>query len=248
MPATANLPVMLKELKLAAIARHWDRLAQDEKALGWRHEQYLSALCELEVANRHSRRLARYHKESKLPPGKSLSSFDFDQAVGLNRAHIDALAANVDWVGQARNLLLFGASGLGKTHLACAIGASLIEQGVRVRYYPATALVQELQRARDAYRLEDHLHRLDKYGVILLDDLGYVKRSQGETHVLFELVAHRYETGSLIITANQPFGDWDQIFADSMMTVAAIDRLVHHATIIELSGESYRKKAAMAQR
>ena len=140
----------------------------------------------------------------------------------INRAQIEALASNVDWISQARNLLLFGASGLGKTHLACAIGSGLIEQGVRVRHYLATALVQELQRARDAYGLESHLHKMDKYKLIILDDLGYVKRSDGETQVLFEFIAHRYETGSLIITANQTFTDWDQIFADSMMTTAAI--------------------------
>ena len=140
----------------------------------------------------------------------------------INRAQIEALASNVDWISQARNLLLFGASGLGETHLACAIGSGLIEQGVRVRHYPATALVQELQRARDAYGLESHLHKMDKYKLIILDDLGYVKRSDGETQVFFEFIAHRYETGSLIITANQTFTDWDQIFADSMMTTAAI--------------------------
>ena len=122
----------------------------------------------------------------------------------INRAQIEALASNVDWISQARNLLL------------------LIEQGVRVRHYLATALVQELQRARDAYGLESHLHKMDKYKLIILDDLGYVKRSDGETQVLFEFIAHRYETGSLIITANQTFTDWDQIFADSMMTTAAI--------------------------
>jgi DNA replication protein DnaC len=248
MSACASLAVMLKELRLATIGRHWAELASSDKARKWSHEQFLSALCELEITHRHTRRLAGYQKESKLPTGKTLPSFDFDQDEGINRAQIEALASNVDWVSQARNLLLFGASGLGKTHLACAIGARLIEQGVRVRYYPATALVQELQRARDAFCLESHLHKLDKYRLIILDDLGYVKRSDGETQVLFEFIAHRYETGSLIVTANQTFSDWDQIFADNMMTVAAIDRLVHHAIIIELHGQSYRKKTAMAQK
>ncbi len=248
MSACSSLPVMLKELRLATIGRHWAELAKSDKAQKWNHERYLSELCELEVSNRYSRRLERFQKESKLPPGKTLSSFDFDHNDEINRAQIEALASNVDWISQARNILLFGASGLGKTHLACAIGSGLIEQGVRVRHYPATALVQELQRARDAYGLESHLHKMDKYKLIILDDLGYVKRSDGETQVLFEFIAHRYETGSLIITANQTFTDWDQIFADSMMTVAAIDRLVHHATIIELHGQSYRKMVAMAKR
>ena len=243
-----SLPVMLKELRLATIGRHWAEMAKSNKAQKWTHERYLSERCELEVSNRYSRRWTRFQRESKIPPGKTLSNFDFDQNEDINRAQIEALASNVDWISQARNLLLFGASGLGKTHIACAIGSGLIEQGVRVKHYPATALVQELQRARDEYGLESHLHKLNKYKLILLDDLGYVKRSDGETQVLFEFIAHRYETGSVIITANQTFTDWDQIFADSMMTVAAIDRLVHHATIIELQGQSYRKKAAMAQK
>ncbi len=165
MSTCTSLPVMLKELRLATIGRHWAELASSDKARKWSHEQFLSALCELEITHRHSRRLAGYHKESKLPAGKTLPSFDFDQDKGINRAQIEALSNNVDWISQAWNLLLFGASGLGKTHPACAIGARLIEQGVRVRHYPATALVQELQRARDGYCLESHLHKLDNSSV-----------------------------------------------------------------------------------
>ena len=114
-------------------------------------------------------------------------------------------------------------------------------------YYQATALVQELQRARNELQLEKVFNRLERYAVIILDDIGYVKKSEAETHVLFELIAHRYESGSMIITANHPFGDWDQIFSDTIMTVADIDRLVHHAIIIEIQAESFRKKQAMAR-
>jgi DNA replication protein DnaC len=118
---------------------------------------------------------------------------------------------------------------------------------VRVRYFATTALVQQLQLARKQLRLEDALHKLDKYAALILDDFGYVKKSEQETQVLFELIAHRYETGSLIITSNQPFAEWDRIFPDQMMTVAAVDRLVHHATIIEVSSDSYRRKEALGQ-
>ncbi len=110
-----------------------------------------------------------------------------------------------------------------------------------------TALVQELQLARQQLRLEDALEKLDKYRVIILDDFGYVKKTEQETHVLFELIAHRYETGSLIITSNQPFAEWDRIFPDQMMTVAAVDRLIHHATIIQVESDSYRRKQAFGQ-
>lgn len=133
---------------------------------------------------------------------------------------------------------------MGKSHIAAAIGHAFIDQGMRCLFTPTTNLVQTLQLARKEYRLPDAMAKLDKYALLILDDIGYVKKDESETNVLFELIAHRYETGSLIITANQPFSEWDKIFPDSMMAVAAIDRLVHHATIINIQDESYRRKAA----
>jgi len=247
MVQTATLPLMLKQLNLSSIARHWQAMLDQAERNGWNAAQYLSALCEQELAERHSRRIARYSKESHLPVGKSLASFDFAEVPSLDRRPIEALAGSTDWTRQARNVLLFGASGVGKTHLAAAIGHGLTERNVRVRYFATTALVQQLQLAREQLRLEEALHKLDKYPVVVLDDFGYVKKNQQETQVLFELIAHRYETGSLIITSNQPFAEWDRIFPDQMMTVAAVDRLVHHATIIEVTSDSYRRKAALGQ-
>jgi DNA replication protein DnaC len=243
----ATLPLMLKQLRLSSIARHWQPFLGKAERNGWDSAQYLTALCEQELADRYSRRIARYGKESHLPVGKSLARFDFAQVPGLAREQIEALAGSSDWTRQARNVLLFGASGVGKTHLAAAIGHGLTEQSVRVRYFATTALVQQLQLARTQLRLEDALHKLDKYAVLILDDFGYVKKSEQETHVLFELIAHRYETGSLIVTSNQPFAEWDRIFPDQMMTVAAVDRLVHHATIIEVASDSYRRKEALGR-
>ena len=169
---------------------------------------------------------------------------EFKHARGLECRRIEALAGDGDWVRQAHNLILFGPSGVGKTHLAVAIGHGLTEQGLSVRYMTATALVQHLQKARQELRLPDALSKLDKYAALVIDDLGYVKKSEQETSVLFELIAHRYESASIVITSNQPFSEWEQVFSDTMMTVAAVDRLVHHAAIIELTHESYRKRAA----
>jgi len=243
----ATLPLMLKQLRLSSIARHWQALLGKAERNGWDSAQYLAALCEQELADRHSRRIARYSKESHLPVGKTLASFDFAQVPRLARGQIESLAGSSDWTRQARNVLLFGPSGVGKTHLAAAIGHGLSERGVRVRYFATTALVQHLQLAREQLRLEDALHKLDKFPVLVLDDFGYVKKNEQETQVLFELIAHRYETASLIITSNQPFAEWDRIFPDQMMTVAAVDRLVHHATIIEVSSDSYRRKEALGR-
>jgi len=241
----ATLPVLLKQLKLSAMAALWEDYLDQAENKGWNPAQYLAALCEEELHQRYSRRIARYYKESKLPVGKTLSSFNFSHLPELKTGKIEVLASDPGWVNRSENLLFFGPSGTGKTHLAAAICSGLIEQGIRVRYYQATALVQELQRARNELQLERMFARLDKYDVIVLDDIGYVKKSEAETHVLFELIAHRYESRSMIITANHPFSDWDQIFADTIMTVAAIDRLVHHAMIIEINADSFRKKQAM---
>jgi DNA replication protein DnaC len=247
MQPDATLPLLLKQLNLTSMARHWPALLEQARAHGWDGAHYLNALCERELADRHSRRIARYAKESQLPPGKTLASFDFSQVADLPAGRIEALAGSGDWTRQARNVLLFGASGVGKTHLAAAIGHGLTERSVRVRYVATTALVQQLQLAREQLRLEEALHKLDKYPVLILDDFGYVKKSTQETQVLFELIAHRYERASLVITCNQPFAEWDRIFPDPMMTVAAVDRLVHHATIIEVASDSYRRKQALAR-
>lgn len=153
-------------------------------------------------------------------------------------------AQTTDWLESACNMLIFGPSGTGKTHVCAALGRSMVELGQRVKFLTATALVQQLQLAKLQLELQTFLAKLDRYDLLIIDDLGYVKKSDVETSVLFELIAHRYERKSLLITANQPFSQWEGIFPDSMMTVAAIDRLVHHATIVEIRAESFRKQAA----
>ena len=243
----AALPLLLRQLRLPTMAACWEDLQTRACDNAWSMPQTLATLCEYELAERERRRLQRHLKEARLPVGKTLQRFDFDAVPRTSRAQLTTLAGESTWVEQANNLLLFGPSGVGKSHLAAAIGHALIEQGLRVRHYPASALVQELQVAKQALRLPDALHKLDKYPLLIIDDIGYVKRSEAETSVLFELIAHRYEAASLLITANQPFSAWDRIFPDDMMAVAAIDRLVHHAHIIELAGESYRKRAHSKQ-
>src|SRR5207244_688272 len=156
-----------------------------------------------------------------------------------------ALTAGDSWLEKGANLLLFGPPGGGKSHLAAAIGLALVEHGWRVLFMRTSDLVQRLQIARRELALESALAKLDKYHLLILDDIVYVSKDQAETSVLFELIGSRYERRSMLITANQPFGDWGKVFPDQAMTLAAIDRLVHHSTIFEMNVESYRRRAAL---
>lgn len=243
----ASLPILLKELRLSAILESWQDLLQKAESEGWSYGRLLSIIFEHEVEARQSKRIQSYLKKAHLPPGKTLATFDFSQVESFNKAKIDNIAYNTGWVKQAENLLIFGPCGVGKTHLAGAIGHALVEQNIRVLFTPTTKIVQDLQASRRDCRLPIELARLDKYDVIILDDIGYVRKDEAETHVLFELIAQRYESGSIILTSNQPFSEWDNIFATNSMTVAAIDRLIHHATILEIQSESYRKKQALTK-
>lgn len=244
MASTATLPLLLKQLGLPCMLAHYEEQASQAENKHWHYTEYLMTLSHMEVAHRQQKRIARHIKEAKLPPGKTLDSFDFKRASSINPAQITALADNMSWVNQANNLVIFGPSGVGKTHLAVAVAHRLIEQGVRCLFTSTTALVQKLQQARADYRLPEAIAKLARIPLLILDDIGYVKKDDAETSVLFELIADRYESNSLIITSNQPFAQWDSIFPDNIMAVAAIDRLVHHATIINVEGQSFRKASA----
>ena len=244
MPSIETLPFLLKQLRLPAMARHWKERASVAETQHASYGAYLADLLGLELALREQNRLRRAHREAKLPRGKTLATFEFPQAKYVNRAQNQGLSENPEWIRNAENLVLLGPSGVGKTHLAAAIAYGLLEQGIKVFFSSTTKLVQSLQQAKSMFKLNEMLDRLTRFELLVLDDIGYVKKTEQETSVLFELIAHRYESGSLLITANQPFGDWDNLFPDKIMAVAAIDRIVHHATIIKLEGGSYRAAVA----
>lgn len=242
--AIETLSLLLKALRLPYIHQQWQELERQALQQGWTHAQFLLAVCEHEATQRYQTRVERALKDAQLPPAKAFSNFDFARCATFNPAQVMQLAQDKAWLKRGDNLLLFGPSGVGKTHLAGAIGRALVELGARVRFLSATTLVQLLQASKANLQLQSALLKLDKYDLLILDDLSYVKKSEAETSVLFELIAHRYELKSLMITANHPFSAWDNIFTDSTMTVAAVDRLVHHAVILEIQAESFRQQTA----
>lgn len=236
------LTVMLKELRLTTFSQNLESYQRQATENTWSYAEFLSKLCEQELARRFQTRITKWTREARLPAGKSFANLNLSDLPKAVRQPILQLKDNHQWASQADNVLLIGPSGVGKSHIAAALGHHLIERGVRVKWLCANDLVQQLQKAKKELDLMTYMTRLDKYPVLIIDDIGYVKKSDGETQVLFEFIAHRYESGSLIVTSNQPFSQWNQIFPDTLMTVAAVDRIIHHATIIEIEGESYRKK------
>jgi DNA replication protein DnaC len=244
----ARVELLLTELRLPAIKAMWARIAEQSDKEGWPAARFLAALAEAEMADRGRRRIERHLAEARLPVGKTLEAFEFEIVPMISKAQVMALVSGDSWLKKGANLLLFGTPGGGKSHLAAAIGLGLVENGWRVLFTRTTDLVQRLQVARRELVLEAALAKLDKYDLLILDDLAYVTKDQAETSVLFELIGVRYERRSMLITANQAFGQWGKVFPDQAMTLAAIDRLVHHATILEMNVESYRRRAALERK
>mgnify|MGYP001224355961 CR=1 FL=1 len=247
MPPPASLAILLRALKLPTIARHCEEIAQLAEREAWTFERYLHHLVELETHERRRRRIARYLKDSDLPLDKTLAT--------LNRARVPAKVVKQlptlcegGFVERGDNLLAFGLPGRGKTHLVCAIGYELIQRGYRVLFTATYALVQRLLAAKRDLRLEAELSILDGFDAVILDDIGYVQQNRDEMEVLFTFLAERYERRTVIITSNLVFSEWDRIFKDPMTTAAAIDRIVHHSVILEMTGTSIRVDQAQAER
>jgi DNA replication protein DnaC len=240
----ARIELALTELRLPTMKLMWSKLAGEADKEGWPAARFLAALTELEIAERARRRFERNLAESQLPKGKTFSTFNFERVPMISKAQVMALAASDAWLEQGGNLLFFGRHGAGKSHLAAALGHALLEKGRRVLFMRTRELIQQLQVANRELRLEAAIAKLDKFHLLVLDDISYVAKDRAETSVLFELIAMRYERRSVAITANQAFGEWNNVFPDKAVTLAAIDRLVHHSVIFELGVESKRWEEA----
>jgi DNA replication protein DnaC len=241
--AAASLAMLLRALKLPAFHRYSEEIAQKAEREGWSFGQYLLHLCELETQERRRRRIERNQKDSELPLEKTLATIDRNRLSPKVQKMLPALCEGA-FLERGENLLAFGLPGRGKTHLVSAIGHELVQRGYRVLFTATFALVQRLLAAKRDLRLERELETLDGFHAVILDDIGYVQQSREEMEVLFTFLAERYERKSVIITSNLVFSEWDRIFKDPMTTAAAVDRLVHHAVIVEMTGASVRADQA----
>lgn len=241
-----SLPMLLRALKLPAFASHHENLARRAEQEGWTCPRYLRHLVELELNERRGRRIERLLKASGLPVDKTLAALEQERLPAKVRRQLPALCEG-GFVERAENVLAFGLPGRGKTHVVCAIGHELVQRGYQVLFVSAVLLVQRLLAAKRDLTLEKELRRLDGYDAVILDDIGYIQQDKDEMEVLFTFLAQRYERRSVLITSNLVFSQWDRIFKDAMTTAAAIDRVVHHALILELTGESYRSERAKSR-
>ena len=234
------LSLMLKSFRLPTMAEIFERTMQEAEQQGWGYRKFLQYLCGSEAQDRRERKLERLLRQSGLPSGKTLGNLEEAKVPAKVRRMLPSLLDG-GFVERTENVLAFGLPGRGKSHFLAALGKELIlRHNYAVLFTPTFKLVQQLLTAKKELRLESALQKLDNYDVVILDDIGYVQQDREEMDVLFTFLAERYERRSVMISTNLVFSKWDQIFKDPMTTMAAIDRLVHHAIILEFVGETLR--------
>ena len=238
-----SLTMLLRTLRLPTFGQRYEDLALAGERQAWSFGHYLYQLAEAEVEERQRRRIERALKASGLPAEKNLATLELKRFSTTVRRLLPTLCEG-DFVQRADNVLAFGLPGRGKTHLMSAIGHELIQRGYRVLFVPAFRLVQQLLIAKRDLRLEAMLKKLDRFDAVILDDIGYIQQDRDEMEVLFTFLAERYERRSVMVTSNLVLSQWDKIFKDPMTTACAIERLVHHSVILELTGNSYRTEVA----
>ena len=234
-----DVAYLCRALKAPSLAASVDRLAERARADNWTHEEFLAACLEREVAARQSNGGELRIRAARFPARKTLEDFDWDHQRSLKRdviAHLGAL----DFVAGKENVVFLGPPGTGKTHLAIGLSIRACQAGHRVVFATAAEWVDRLADAHGAGRLHDELRRLGRYPLIVIDEVGYIPFEAEAANLFFQLVSARYERASVIVTSNKPFGRWGETFGDDTVAAAMIDRLVHHAEVVSLKGDSYR--------
>jgi DNA replication protein DnaC len=238
---TAELIFLTRALKAPTLRTSMGRLAERARAEGWSHEEFLAACLQREVAAREAHGGEGRIRAARFPARKSLEEFDFDHARSLKREVIAHLGT-LDFVVAKENVVFLGPPGTGKTHLAIGLGIRACQAGHRVAFATAAQWVARLADAHAAGRLQAELIRLGRSPLLVVDEVGYIPFEAEAANLFFQLVSARYERASLIVTSNKPFGRWGEVFGDDVVAAAMIDRLVHHAEVVALKGDSYRLK------
>jgi DNA replication protein DnaC len=232
---------LTRALKAPSLREAAGRLAERARAEGWTHEEFLAACLQREVAAREAHGGEGRIRQARFPARKSLEEFDFDHARGLKRDTIAHLGT-LDFVAARENVVFLGPPGTGKTHLAIGLSIRACQAGHRVLFATAAGWVARLADAHAQGRLQAELTRLGRYPLLVIDEVGYIPFEPEAANLFFQLVSARYERASLIVTSNKPFGRWGEVFGDDVVAAAMIDRLVHHAEVVALKGDSYRLK------
>src|SRR5436190_4851870 len=238
---TSDIAYLCRALKAPSLAAAVERLAERARAETWTHEEFLAACLEREVASRQDHGGENRVRAARFPARKSLEDFDYDHQRSLKR-DIIAHLGTLDFVTARDNVVFLGPPGTGKTHLATGLGIRACQGGHRVLFATASEWADRLAAAHHAGRLQDELRRLARYPLLVVDEVGYIPFEPEAANLFFQLVSNRYERASLIVTSNKPFGRWGEVFGDDIVAAAMIDRLVHHAEVIALKGDSYRLK------
>jgi DNA replication protein DnaC len=236
----------LKTLRLSTMIRNLEGHLRQAKQDQIEYDEFLLNLTEIEVQVRKENGRKRRIREARFPLLKPLETFNFEAAADLDARVIRDLS-NCDYVKKGRNVIFMGKSGTGKTHLATALGMEACKQGVRTRFVTGCGLANELIEARDEKILARLLKRYSGYGLLIIDELGYVPFSQEGAQLIFQILAERHERKPVMITTNMGFGDWTQIFGDPSMTAALLDRITHKAHVINCTWDSYRLKETLNQ-
>jgi len=231
----------LKQLRLPTMVREYGKLGEQCAKEGATFEVFLLRLVESEMVDRERRATERRIKAAKFPVSKSLESYNFLDMPTLNKKLVVELS-RCEWIGRRENVLALGNSGTGKTHIGLALGLAACQQGFRVRFTTAAALVHELIEARDEKRLLRYQKNLSRQELLIVDELGFVPLSKTGAEMLFEILSQRYERSSTLVTSNLPFAEWTEVLGSERLTGALLDRLTHHVHILEMNGESYRLK------
>jgi DNA replication protein DnaC len=238
----SQIAYLTRALKTPTIGAFWEQLAGQARDENWSHEEYLAALLQRQVADRESKGTVMRIRTAHFPAVKTLEDFNLDHLPSLRRDVLAHLSTGT-FVAKAENVILLGPPGIGKTHLAIGLGVKATQAGYSVLFDTASNWIARLTAAHHGNRLEAELKKIRRYRLIIIDEVGYIPFDTDAANLFFQLVASRYEQGSILVTSNLPFGRWGEVFGDEVVAAAMIDRLVHHAEVLTLAGDSYRTRA-----